>query len=283
MGSLADPAKTCAREYGLALLTYLYGGMVVPNTFICRRNLKDLYKEGIEGGTPFMCEALNRSANSTAGGQASTFSGDPDYIVDTTASGLGNRLAYNAKQDLHNQSNNPTLKQSRQRLIFLPNAYFMGAKKNDPVMMEIVEYLKGRVANPHFSSDSAFLGDYQQWALSRVMEGKIRQIDGDMIGVKTVTERRPVLLEDLLEEGFIDIRPDAYGIYIPEAEVLRRNKYQWFAVMSGEEILQSRMAVSKYLVESIVNYLPPLDFKMADADERLVGDIKMKERTVFTI
>jgi hypothetical protein len=80
MQSIAEPLKTRYRDYGIAQLIYYYGGMVVPNTFICRRNLKDLWIEGTEGGTPFICEYQNKFANSTAGGQQLSFIGNMNYI-----------------------------------------------------------------------------------------------------------------------------------------------------------------------------------------------------------
>jgi hypothetical protein len=270
MNMLAEPMKTRVREYGMAQLIYYYGGMVVPNTFICLRNLKELYYEGIAGGTPFVGEYENKCAISTAGAVGGI--SNPNYLLGRTG------ILDNAERMLQIQANNPSLKKERQRLVFLPNAFFMGAKKNDPVMLEMVEYLKIPDLRGHFSCESSLLGNYQQWCLGKVTEGKLQQIDGKMIGVKTAGEGRPVLLEDMMEEGFLDIQPDSYGVYIPEEEVLKRNKYQWFAVMSGEEILQSRMAISKCLVESIVNYLPNNQFVLADSGENTI-----REKTVFTI
>lgn len=277
MNTVPDPLKTRYREYGMAQLLYYYGGMVVPNTFVCLRNLKELYMEGIENGTPFICEYENKNICSNAGGQTSTFVGDPNYIVGA------NRLAENARADLLKQANNPSLKKERQRLMFLPNTFFMGSKKNDPVMLEMIQNLKIKDQRIHLSAEPTLLGNTQQWCLDRIMEGKMKLIDGEWIGTKSAAEKKPILIEDLMAEGFLDIRPDCYGIYIPEMEILKRNKYQWFAVMNGEEILQSRLAISKYLVESVVNYYPSSQIKTMEDDKNKMDDLKMKERTVFTI
>jgi hypothetical protein len=275
MNSTPEPLKTQCREYGMAQLVYYYGGMVVPNTFVCLRNLKDFYMEGIENNTPFVGEYENKNICSNAGGQTSTFAGDPNYIVGA------NRLAENAKMDLMTQSNNPALKKERQRLMFLPNAFFMGAKKNDPMMFEMMNYLKiGDTQRIHLSAESCVLGNYQQWCLGKVMEGKMKMMDGEWIGTKHATDKKPLLIEDMFAEGFLDIRPDCYGIYIPEMEILKRTKYQWFAVMNGEDILQSRLAIGKYLVESVVNHSPSVPRVV---DNVRLDELKMKERTVFTI
>jgi hypothetical protein len=217
---------------------------------------------------------MNRCIESTAGGQASTFVGNPNY--------LETGLAENARKDLYAQSHNPTLKKERQRLMFLPNAFFMGAKKNDPIILEMMEYVKIRDPRVHFSVECAALGGLQQWCLTKVLDGKMYLVDGEIIGTKKAGDKTPVLIEDLLEEGFLDVRPDSFGVYIPEDEILKRNKYQWFSVMSGEEILQSRLAIGKCLVESIVNYLPTADYTAVDSLKN-TDDVKMKEKTVFSI
>lgn len=275
MNSLADPLKSRYRKYGLSQLVYFYGGMIVPNTFVCRRNLKDLYIEGVDGGKPFVCEIENRGANSTAGGQESIFNGDPHYIAGS------NGIFESRRKDLEHQAHNPMITKKRQQLTFLPNAFFMGARKNDPVMLEMMEYLKIRDTRIHFSSESTLLGNYPQWCLTKVLEGKMNLIDGEMIGTKKMTNKKPILIEDIIEEGFLDIRPDSFGVYIPEEEMLKRNKYQWFAVMSGEEIMHSQMSISKIFVESIVNYLPPNKFVLSESDK--VDNIKLNDKTVFTI
>ena len=68
---------------------------------------------------------------------------------------------------------------------------------------------------------------------------KITLLDGKFIGIKS-NYNKPILLEDLLEEKFLDIHHDAFGIYIPKDEVLIRNKYEWFAVMSKKELFDSK-------------------------------------------
>jgi hypothetical protein len=56
-----------------------------------------------------------------------------------------------------------------------------------------------------------------------------------------------------MEEEFLDLSPSVYGIYIPADELLRRTKYQWFAVMPAEELLNTSPIIVKYLKASIVD------------------------------
>ena len=285
MKYIAEPLKSQYRDYGMAQLIYFYGGIIVPNTFVCLRNLKELYIDGIQNGTPFICEYENKNINSTAGGQNCTFMGDPNYILNnnTKDGNVLGGLLENANRNLIIQSHNPTLNKERQRLLFLPNAFFWGAQKNDSTVLEMIEFLKIKDKRKLFSNESKILGNYSQWCLTKVIEGKMNLIDGEMIGIKTFKEKKPILIEDILSEGFLDINPNSYGVYISEEEILKRNKYQWFAVMSGENIINSRLAISKYLLESIVNYLPP-EIILDDSNISNKKDIaKIKERTVFTI
>lgn len=204
---LAEPIKTQMRELAMMQLLYIYGGMIVPNSFICTKNLKPLYKQGIAGNRPFLCENINRSCN---------------------------------------------IEKQKYRILFTPNTYFMGAEKRDPVIYEFVEYLKTKNNNMHFSSERDFLGDSSQWCIDANNSGKINIIGGELIGVKT-QKRKQILLEDIMSDGYVDLSKDAFGLYIPADDILFRPKYQWFAVLSGEEVLNTNTVISKYLKISAVD------------------------------
>jgi hypothetical protein len=207
LSTVAEPMRAHFRELGLMQLVYYYGGMVVPNSLVCLKNLKSLYEDGIRNNLPFVCESINRSTN------------------------------------VQNQ---------KQRLLFAPSLYFMGAVKNDPVILELVEYLKQRNVSPHFSAEVDFIGDTSNWCFDRLNEGKLNLIGGERIGVKT-EKRKTILLEDLMEEGFLDLRKDTVGIYIPADEILTRPKYQWFAVLPSEQVLKTNSIIAKYLMASIAD------------------------------
>jgi len=56
-----------------------------------------------------------------------------------------------------------------------------------------------------------------------------------------------------MEEGFLDLRKDTVGIYIPADEILTRPKYQWFAVLPSEQVLKTNSIIAKYLMASIAD------------------------------
>jgi hypothetical protein len=207
LAQMAEPMRTHFRELALAEVLYYYGGMVVPNSFLCLKNLRPMYDEAISGGRAFVCENVNRTMNS-------------------------------ARQ--------------KHKLLFVPDLYIMGAPKNDPTMLRLVEYLKSRNRSPHFSAEAEFLGDSSQWCLDAIHAQKLNLVGGELVGVKTAG-RKTILLENLMEEGYLDLHRGAYGIYVPNEEILKRPKYQWFAVLPTEQVLESRMIVSKYLVASMVD------------------------------
>jgi hypothetical protein len=189
---------------GLAQLVYFYGGMLVPNSFLCTRNLKEMYDRGIQGNRPFVCEAVNR----------------------TTAK-VGP---------------------------FIPDTYFMGAKKHDPVMKQYTEYLGQRSKSGHFTAVYEFLGDSSVGCVGTIHQGRMNLVGGEFIGIKTLTSK-PVLIEELLEDNYLDLHKNIYGIYIPEDELLKRPKFSWFAVLSTEQLLETNTFLTKHIKASMLDAL----------------------------
>lgn len=207
LASVAEPMRSQMRELGLAQLIYYYGGMVVPNSFLCIKNLKQLYDDGIHGNKPFVCENVNRTLD---------------------------------------------LAKKQHKLLFVPDAHFFGAAKNDETVLRLVNELKSRNKSGHFSCDAEFKGCSSQWWFDVVESGKANLVGGEWIGIKT-KQRTPILLENLMEEEYLDVYGGTYGIYIPADEILIRPKFQWFAVMSGEQLLKTQLIVAKYLAASLID------------------------------
>jgi hypothetical protein len=61
------------------------------------------------------------------------------------------------------------------------------------------------------------------------------------------------MLEDMMEEQYLELDPKCYGIYIPNDEILKRTKYQWFAVMESDELLRSNLSIVQYMKSSIMD------------------------------
>jgi hypothetical protein len=200
--------KTRYRELAFTELLYIYGGFIVPNSFVCSRNLSPLYEEGIKDSMPFVLESIN-------------------HYCDT--------LRYKTAP------------------LFTPTTQMMGCVKRDPAIRALADYLKIRNQNPHFNSEGEFSGYTSSWISGQIKTNKMKLISGDIIGVKSL-DGKTILLDDLMEENYLNLCPNRnYGILIPGEEVLNRTKYQWFAVISVNELLKSNAIVSKYLSAALAD------------------------------
>jgi hypothetical protein len=135
---------------------------------------------------------------------------------------------------------------------FIPGIDFFGANKNDPVIHELMEYIKLLYKDGHISKENAFKGMLNQKCNEFIHFDKMNLIGGEIIGIKT-TRGRPILLDEICEEAYIDLSKDAVGVFIPADEVLTRPKFQWFAYSNAEQILASNMIIAKYIKASITD------------------------------
>lgn len=65
MSLLGDPMKCYIRQLAMAKLLYTYGGMHVPISFLCFRDLISLYNRGTNDDTMFICENYDANITST--------------------------------------------------------------------------------------------------------------------------------------------------------------------------------------------------------------------------
>jgi len=65
MNKLSTPISNSIRLLGMMKLLYIYGGLIVPPSFLCLRNLIDMYNNGTSGNKMFVCEMLNRNSSSS--------------------------------------------------------------------------------------------------------------------------------------------------------------------------------------------------------------------------
>lgn len=64
MELVSDPIKENMRRLGIARLIYYYGGMSVPISFLCTKDLKELYDRETQNNKCFVCENYNTSVSS---------------------------------------------------------------------------------------------------------------------------------------------------------------------------------------------------------------------------
>ena len=65
MSCIASPILDNIRMLGLMKLIYMYGGLLCPISFVCMKDLNELYIKGTSGGKLFLCETVDRNITST--------------------------------------------------------------------------------------------------------------------------------------------------------------------------------------------------------------------------
>ena len=220
VSQVAEPMRHHMRELGMAQLVYHYGGMVVPNSMLCLKNLTDFFNTAV---------AASKSG----------------FFVTET---------------INVYENNKRRMSDEKRRVFIASTYLMGAaKRENSTVGKLVKLLKERYISgtSHFSSVFDFTGDVSHWCMDEVKKGNIGLVGGEYVGVKT-EHGEPVYIDHLLSDNYLELHRDVVGIYIPQDELLKRTKYGWFVMMSEEEVLGSNMIISKYMksvmIENIYDF-----------------------------
>jgi hypothetical protein len=141
--------------------------------------------------------------------------------------------------------NNETLVEAK----FVPCPCFMGALKETPVLNEFIQYLK-YIIDTDYTRGSRITGKVSDWLLQKYDNGKINIVRGYEVGVMTKDES-PVLVDDLMGSSYLNIDLNAYGVWVPADQILKRTNYQWFARMSEEQVLLSNVILGKYIVKAV--------------------------------
>lgn len=129
------------------------------------------------------------------------------------------------------------------QLAYFPNVQMMGCKKNNTIMKQCIEYQEKLFLDKTAQSD--FIDNVNLWC-----NRNATIVDGKYIGIKKISGA-PVTLDELLGTTPIDYPISSlYGIYIPQEEVLKRSKYNWFARMSAKQIINSQLMIAKYMIAS---------------------------------
>jgi len=178
---------------------HTFGGMLVPNSFICFQNLIDTYETNTSSDRMFVGELIDRGSTS-------------------------------------------------QQVDFFPNTKFMGCQRECPMMSEYIQYLEN-MNSTDYTAESNFMGAYGRWCYDKILKGEMNLVTADRLGVRN-TRGEPVTIEALMGKSYIDLSSSALGLYIPDDEILKRTKFQWFARLSAQQALESETQIGKQLLIS---------------------------------
>ena len=147
---------------------------------------------------------------------------------------------------------------------YYPNISFCGAPKSCETVKLLCDFIQ-RIMSRDFTAETVFLGDFNRWCESRIRSGQINIINGIDIGTKTIDEK-PIIVDDLMSNNYLDLYKGTYGILIPSDEILKRVRFEWFARMSAKQVLESNTIIGNYLLLSNApdcqrGILEPLEMK----------------------
>lgn len=128
----------------------------------------------------------------------------------------------------------------------IPNHRFMGCRKGCGVMREIIQQAE-MIVSKDSTEETQFWGSLNGYIFKLIDEGKIHFIPGKYVGVTDKYEKI-VHLENLFSTSkHIEYPEELQGILIPQDEILKRYKYQWFAALSPQQIMDNDFILAKYL------------------------------------
>jgi hypothetical protein len=140
--------------------------------------------------------------------------------------------------------NNDSLDNYSQNL--MPNIKFLGSNKNNKFLVDLERLLKNNILFD-YTNDLKLNNYLNKWIYNCVLDNKINYLDGKYIGTKDINNNI-IYLEDLMGDSFLNLNSKIYCLIIPDHELTKRNKYNWFIYLDKKEILESRTNIGKYLL-----------------------------------
>lgn len=279
MSKTIEPVKSHLRELGMVQLLYYYGGLVLPNSFICCKNMMPFYLDGIgeKGDGFFVAERPNR--------------------YDDFNHEIGNRNFVPDNYIMGSKKNCPMVKEYidyLKRLYQVNDTRILGPLGPMPLLNGVIHradvggvsgnidvggnvVVGGNVAlgvrnaeeasgvpdldgprnyepvQAFYTNEMEFTGEKAQWLLKKIEKQDIALVGGEFIGVKS-REKKVIDLDELMADGFLDVdNTHLYGVYIPADDLLIRTKYSWFAVLPTHQVINTHTIVAKYLKLSIMD------------------------------
>ena len=273
MSKTVEPVKSHLRELGMAQLLYYYGGMVLPNSFICCKNMMTFYKDGIgeKGDQFFVAERPNRFDDFNHD------IGKRNFVPDTYIMGCSkNCPAVKEYVDYLKK-----LYQINDTRILAPLGAMpltSGVMIADGVTGNTVSSIAGNAilgedrrgeeasgvpdldgprgnetVQAFYTSETEFTGEKAQWLWDKISRQDISLVGGEFIGVKS-RKQKVIDLDELMADGFLDVdNSQLYGVYLPADDILIRHKYAWFAVLPTHQVINTHTIAAKYLKLSIID------------------------------
>jgi len=131
---------------------------------------------------------------------------------------------------------------------YSPSLKFVGCKKNCPKIYELGKHLEILV-NSDNTYSSKLEGQITNWLYNKAESDEINYIDGKFLGTRD-SKNKNIDLASLMGTTYLDLNTNAYGLYIPSKDLLKRRAYNWFVYLDTKEVLESNTNIGKYLLIS---------------------------------
>ena len=128
---------------------------------------------------------------------------------------------------------------------YYPSLAFCGVKKDNNITKQLIAHVQETMSTD-FTSESEFQGKFEQWISSKLNKN-INLINGTEIGVK-MSDESPIIVDDLMSNNYLSLSKTAFGIFIPADDVLKRNKFMWFARASEKQVLESNTIIGNHIL-----------------------------------
>lgn len=142
---------------------------------------------------------------------------------------------------------NRTSSANESKFIMQPN--FIGCKQESENVKKYINYLSILNSND-FVAEQDFLGTANLW----LENNNIMKIDGLYIGTKDANGKM-VIVDELINNTYLDIHQDSYGLYIPWYDIVNRINFQWFSRLNEKQVLESETNIGKYILLSSHGYI----------------------------
>lgn len=129
-----------------------------------------------------------------------------------------------------------------------PSINFIGCEKQNKVMKDLIESIE-RILSVDYTNEQDFNGNIERVLNKYVHENRMNKVGGKIVGC--IDDRdNYISINELMGTSYINFSNNLHGIFIPQDDVLRRTKFEWFARLSEEQIYNNDIILCKYLLLS---------------------------------
>lgn len=138
-----------------------------------------------------------------------------------------------------------------ENILLTPNISFFGSPKMDNVVKDLI--YKYELCVKDSRDDIFFSGKFEKLCLEKVNSGELELISGKYVGTKT-DDDKIITIDHLMNvSNDCELSYLSLCLHIPSEDILKRTKYNWFAVESTDNIVTGNYMLG-HCFAKIYNY-----------------------------